>query len=101
MSAVDVRAALSTVPRDMLAQRRLLDFAQLAGLLERVECGDIRRLAISAPPGHGKSVLLQTFVAWFLGRKPKRRILQISASESLVKRNSRDVQALVRGDAWP
>jgi predicted phage terminase large subunit-like protein len=111
----DVHSALSSVARDELARRRLLDFAKLvnprfeapahlrylADLLERVERGEIARLAISAPPGHGKSVLLQNFVGWFLGREPQRRILTISASESLAKRNSRDTQALVRSEAWP
>ncbi|MGB8966109.1 MAG: phage terminase large subunit, partial [Candidatus Cybelea sp.] len=101
--------------RDELGRRRLLDFAQLvnpqfqapahvrylADLLERVAQGEIPRLAISAPPGHGKSVLLQNFVAWFLGREPHSRILTISASESLAKRNSRDTQTLFSSDNFP
>jgi predicted phage terminase large subunit-like protein len=113
--SVDLRDALAQASRSELARRRLLDFAQLvnpqfqaprhilylADLLERVERGEIKRLAISAPPGHGKSVLLQTFVAWFLGRKPERSILTISASESLAKRNSRDTQAIVVSESWP
>jgi predicted phage terminase large subunit-like protein len=107
--------AVEDAVRAELARRGLLDFAArvhpkwqsprhiqyLASLLERVEAGEIQRLAISAPPGHGKSWLLQTFLAWFLGRDPRRRILAISASESLAKRNSRDAQALVTHDAWP
>ena len=113
--AVDVRGALSTVARDMLAQRRLLDFAQLVNprfdtpkhihyLADRLNGWNVATLGASLfplRPGHGKSVLLQTFAAWFLGRETKRRILQISASESLAKRNSRDAQVLVRSDAWP
>jgi hypothetical protein len=110
MTAVDINAALSSVAQDELARRRLLDFAQrvnprfetprhvvyLAEFLERVERGEILRLAISAPPGHGKSVLLQTFVARHLGRRPEQNILAIAVSESLSTRNSRDSQALVR-----
>ena len=110
----DEGLAYMSMFREELARRRLLDFGEaayhgfqkpkhvtfLAKLLERVERGEIRRLAISAPPGHGKSVLLQTFVAWFLGRNPKRRILAISASESLAKRNIRDAQNLVNSDGW-
>lgn len=101
--------------RQELGRRHLLDFAALtypgfqapphiqyiAGLLERMEAGGIKRLAISAPPGHGKSCLLQAFVAWFLGRGARRRVLTMSASESLAKRNSRDTQLLVTGEAWP
>lgn len=73
----------------------------LAGLLESAERGEIRRLAISAPPGHGKSSLLQVFVAWYLGRGPSRRILALSASEMLSRRNSRSVRSMVQGEKWP
>lgn len=111
-SAVD--AAFADTMREELARRRLLDFAKrlvpgfedpehiryLAGLLERVEAGEISRLAISAPPGHGKSTLLQAFAAWFLGRDERRRILAMSASESLAKRNSRATQGLVTSENW-
>lgn len=73
----------------------------LAGLLERVERGEIRKIAISAPPGHGKSTLLQMFVAWFLGRDPRRRILALSANESLSRRNSRYIRGFVQSEKWP
>ena len=72
----------------------------LAGLLEEAAANGLK-LCISCPPGHGKSTLLQCFVAWFLGKEPSSRILAISASESLAKRNSRDTQALVTSDNWP
>jgi predicted phage terminase large subunit-like protein len=45
--------------------------ALIAGRLEAVERGDVRRLVICLPPRFGKSVLAaQLFVAWFLGRNP-------------------------------
>lgn len=107
--------SLTDASREELARRRLLSFGELcfpksqaprhvqylANLLEQVEAGQIPRLALSCPPGHGKSTLLQCFVAWALGRNPRHRFLTISASEALAKRNSRDTQALVRSDAWP
>lgn len=106
---------LAAEARAELARRKLIDFAQavlpwyeaprhiryLAELLERVERGDIKRLAISAPPGHGKSTLLQAFLAWFLGRDPRRRILALSASEALARRNSRATRGIVQADEWP
>lgn len=73
----------------------------LAGLLERAERGELRRLAISIGPGHGKSTLLQIFLAWFLGRDPCRRILALSANEALARRNSRTVRGIVQGSEWP
>ena|GEM_PF-6766613 len=72
----------------------------LADLLERCERGEIRKLAISAPPGHGKSRLLQTAGAWFLGRA-RRRLLLFSASESLSVRNSRAIRDIVTSEAYP
>lgn len=110
-----MREALLRASREELARRRLLDFGKLvkpgfeaprhieylADLLERVEAGQIQRLAISCPPGHGKSTLLQAFGAWCLGRDGRRRILAISAAEKLAVRNSRDMQALVTSDEWP
>ncbi len=108
-------AQIRRAAQQELARESLLDFAQavlpwfeaprhiqyLAGLLERVERGEIRRLCLSAPPGHGKSSLLQAFVAWFLGREPHRRILALSASEALARRNSRATRGIVQSDAWP
>ncbi|MDE2099954.1 MAG: phage terminase large subunit [Patescibacteria group bacterium] len=73
----------------------------LAKKLEAVERGDIRRLAISLAPGHGKSTLLTVFLAWFLGRDATRRMLALSASESLAFRNSRYVREMVRSEKWP
>lgn len=98
-----------------LSRESLLDFARrvmpwfqtprhiqyLAALLERVERGEILRLCISCGPGHGKSTLLQAFLAWFLGREPYRRILALSASEALARRNSRATRGIVQSDNWP
>jgi predicted phage terminase large subunit-like protein len=73
----------------------------LAGLLDRVERGDVRRLIVSLHPGSGKSTLLQLFGAWFLGRNPLRRIISTSAAERLVVRNSRAVRDVFRDTVWP
>lgn len=103
------------IAEQYLARESFLDFAHrvypgfqaprhivfLAGLLEKVERGEIKRLCISAPPGHGKSSALQIFLAWFLGRNPRRRILALSASERLAQRNSRVTRGIVQSDAWP
>lgn len=116
MSVTDSeRDLLRAAARQELARRRLLPFGQavlpwfecprhiqyLGDLLERVERGEIRRLAISAPPGHGKSSLLQAFVAWFIGRDPRRRALVLSASERLARRNSRGIRGMVQSEEWP
>lgn len=111
---VDREVALALIDRE-LAKQRLIEFGRvaypgfqdpqhiryLADLLERAERGEIKRLAISIAPGHGKSTLLQIFLAWFLGRDARRRILALSASEMLARRNSRTVRGMVQGDGWP
>ncbi len=111
---IDRAGALGLVDRE-LARSGLCDFGRvaypgfespkhlryLAELLEAAERGEIRRLAISMGPGHGKSTLLQIYLAWFLGRDPRRRILALSASEMLARRNSRAVRSMVQGESWP
>lgn len=98
-----------------LSRRSLCPFAQrmipwfetpthiryLASFLERVEAGGIKRLAITAPPGHGKSSLLNAFTAWFIGRDARRRVLALSANESLARRNSRAVRSMLQSPEWP
>ena len=84
-------------PRFVLAAHLEL----LAGLLEQVERGDLRRLIVSLHPGSGKSTLLQLFGSWYLGRDPKRRIVSTSAAERLVVRNSRAMRDVFREAAWP
>jgi hypothetical protein len=99
-----------------LARRSLLDFATLvypqfetpphlrliAGLLEQIERGELRRLQISVPVRHGKSVLAsQAFPAWFLGRHPERNVILCSHAEELAVRNSRVAKHLVSDERWP
>jgi predicted phage terminase large subunit-like protein len=109
-------APLAPVVREELARRRLLDFARLvypgfeapphiamlADLLERIERGEIRKLMISLPVRHGKSVIAsQLFPAWFVGRHPERDVILASHSEDLAVRNSRVAKSLTQDDRWP
>src|SRR5689334_9017092 len=51
----------------------------LAGKLEGVEQGKIRRLVLCMPPRHGKSLLsTQFFPAWYLGLHPDRFVISTS-----------------------
>src|SRR5581483_4351451 len=107
--------AVAEAATSELARRELLEFCALtypgfvaaphlkllAGLLERVERGDLRRLIVSLHPGSGKSTLMQLFSSWYLGRNPSRRIISTSAAERLVVRNSRAVRDVLREPAWP
>lgn len=54
----------------------------LARALERVERGDCKRLIVSMPPRHGKSMLVSTaFPAWYLGRRPRAQIITATFSQ--------------------
>lgn len=93
--------------RRKVARERLLEFAQyvnpsydpqpvheyIAERLERIESGDLRRLAIFVPPAIGKSELVsRIFPAWVVGRNPDRKIIETSYNEDLAKGFGRNVR---------
>lgn len=52
--------------------------------LKRVESGECKRLLISAPPRHSKSILVNEFFpAWAMGKKPERQIICATYGQSL------------------
>lgn len=58
----------------------------VAEQLLRVARGEVRRLIVSMPPGHGKSWLISRFFpGWWLGLKPKDRVILVSMSEELTR----------------
>jgi predicted phage terminase large subunit-like protein len=83
-----------------LCQNHLLDFAELiypgyqtprhlreiAKILEAVERGDKKRILLSVPVRHGKSVLTsQIFPSWYLGKHPDRFIILASHGQDLAE----------------
>jgi predicted phage terminase large subunit-like protein len=73
----------------------------IAGLLERIERGELRNLIVTLHPGAGKSTLLQAFAAWYLGRDSRRKIIGASAGAELAERNSRASRGLFSEATWP
>lgn len=71
---------------------------KIAEKLEAVERGDIRRLILTVPPRHGKSLLTsQIFPAWFLGKNPRAKIMLSSHTQMLASdfgRNCRNFMML-------
>ena len=99
-----------------LASGRLLDFTRLArpdlspnwhhrllaDRLQRVESGEIKRLIVQMPPGHGKSTLsTQLFPAWYLGRHPERDLVVVSHGKALASDFGREVRNVIRQLATP
>lgn len=62
----------------------------LADYLMRLWKGDIRRLAISMPPRHGKSELVSKYLpSWILGRAPTSKVIICSYGQDLTAEWSR------------
>ncbi len=75
-------------------------------LLEEFACGRVRKLIITMPPQHGKSVGATTLLpAYMLGIDPDLRIAIASYSASLASRFNRRVQRILEsreyGDIFP
>lgn len=98
-----------------MAQKNLLAFSvaldskfetpthikQIAEKLEMVASGKIKRLIISAPPRHGKSMLsTQIFPAWFLGNYPDMNIISVSYNAGLAKDFGRHVKSNINGEIF-
>jgi predicted phage terminase large subunit-like protein len=72
--------------------------ALIAGTLDRVARGEIRRLMISAPPQHGKTFLTSIhFPAYWLGLRPSDPVIMSSYAASLVETSSRQARTILEG----
>lgn len=68
--------------------------------LEGVERGDERRLVVTVPPRHLKSVTASVaFVAWALGRDPSIKIMVASYSQDLARLHASQCRTLLEA-AW-
>ena len=57
---------------------------EIADVLEAVERGEIKRVIITTPPRHGKSLLCsQRFPAWYMGRNPDKYIISATYGQGL------------------
>jgi len=64
----------------------------LVAKLEAVEAGKIKRLMVSMPPRHGKSLTTsQLFPSWYLGRDPRRSVVVASYGAELANDLGRKV----------
>jgi len=100
------RAALHLARRSLLAFTKLTkpDYRAnwhhrvLARYLRQVAEGELLRLIVCMPPGHGKSELVcRRFPAWMLGRDPKTRIIVTTHTATLAEAHSRDIRRIMGG----
>jgi predicted phage terminase large subunit-like protein len=65
----------------------------IARHLEAVERGDIKRLMITMPPRHGKSMLASEFFpAWYIGRNPEHYVVTATYAQELADDFGRKVK---------
>lgn len=58
--------------------------------LQKVESGELKRLMIFLPPRHSKSMsVTETFPSYFIGKKPNRRVIQVSYGDTLARKFGR------------
>lgn len=64
---------------------------QICDILEKAERGEIKRIMIFLPPRHGKSMTVtESFPSWFIGRDPKRRVIEVSYGDALAQKFGRE-----------
>lgn len=65
----------------------------IAAHLQAVERGEIKRLIISEPPRHGKTMQIgELFPAWYLGRNSHRSLIYTTYGQNLASRVGRKVR---------
>ena len=68
----------------------------MAHSLSRVASGETKRLIITVPPRHLKSICASVALpAWFLGHNPSERVVAVSYSDSLAKTHANDFRRVV------
>lgn len=73
----------------------------IARHLEAVERGDIKRLMITMPPRHGKSMLASEFFpAWYLGRNPDHYVVTATYAQELADDFGRKVKNQIEDDSF-
>lgn len=68
----------------------------MAWHLEEVYAGRIKRLIISVPPRHLKSISASVaFPAWVLGKDPTRRIISVSYAQDIARKHALDFRSVM------
>ena len=74
---------------------------RIAKLFEDIAAGKKKRVIINLAPRHSKSLFASyLFPAWFLGKKPKEKILQVSNTAELAEGFGRQVRNLLETEEY-
>lgn len=73
----------------------------LSDLVEEIERGTKKRVAVAMPPQHGKTVHLSIYgVAWIIGRNPRAKIVVVTYNETRAKDLGKDLLNLFKSPAY-
>ncbi len=68
----------------------------MAHKASQIASGDLKRLIITVPPRHLKSIIASVALpAWYLGHNPSERVVCVSYSADLAKTNANDFRRVV------
>jgi predicted phage terminase large subunit-like protein len=68
----------------------------MAHKVSQVASGDVKRLIITVPPRHLKSIIASVALpAWYLGHNPSERVVAVSYSAELAKTHANDFRRVV------
>jgi hypothetical protein len=68
----------------------------MAHKVAQVASGDVKRLIITVPPRHLKSIIASVALpAWYLGHNPSERVIAVSYSADLAKTHANDFRRVV------
>src|SRR5271154_2553611 len=69
---------------------------RIVPVLEGVECGDLDRVMIFMPAGHGKTdIATKAFIPWYLGRNPTENAILLCHTMPLAKDYGSHIRRIV------
>lgn len=113
--ALKLKLRLAQLEKNERCQNNFLDFVKvvwpdfiagrhhkiIAEKLERVARGELKRLIINMAPRHTKSEFASyLFPAWFMGRDPKKKIIQATHTTELAVNFGRKTKNLIESDVF-
>jgi hypothetical protein len=79
-----------------LDEQRYLEYMSFR--LSKILTGEERFFLINLPPQHLKTFTTTSLIAWYLGHKPKRRVLVVGYSAEHAESISRKVRSMMRSE---
>jgi len=101
-SSAMMRKSLAAFTRAMMPDFKMSwHHKMIIQKLTLIEEGKLKRLIISAPPRHSKSLLVAEMLPpWFIGKNPKRQVIYSTYGDSLSKIFGRRVKGYMQSEAF-